>query len=201
MSTQGKAENTGKRNDARKPFDPVPVSELRRTALAGEYDPGVAELLPEEIEYIARRRDGATRTDLAGLALSGGGIRSATFALGVMQALAKAGVLERMDYLSTVSGGGYIGSALTWFLSKYNKDAGFGLDKENFPFGHDAGRERNEKQQKMLDWLRQHGKYLTPGLWDIADVGYLNCPAGDFTQPHRLGSHGLYNISDFDLAY
>src|SRR5262249_37638223 len=44
------------------------------------------------------------------LCLSGGGIRSATFALGVLEGLAAKGVLDRFDYLSTVSGGGYIGS-------------------------------------------------------------------------------------------
>src|SRR5687767_3547400 len=47
-----------------------------------------------------------------GLALSGGGIRSATFSLGLVQALARSGVLPRIDYLSTVSGGGYIGAFL-----------------------------------------------------------------------------------------
>jgi Patatin-like phospholipase len=57
------------------------------------------------------------RTDLTGIALSGGGIRSATFCLGVLQALAKADLLKRFDYLSTVSGGGYIGASLTWWLS------------------------------------------------------------------------------------
>src|SRR5215467_1435744 len=46
------------------------------------------------------------------LCLSGGGIRSASFALGVLQALARHGVLFGFDYLSTVSGGGYIGSWL-----------------------------------------------------------------------------------------
>jgi hypothetical protein len=40
------------------------------------------------------------------LCLSGGGIRSATFALGVLQGLAHLGVLNSFDYLSTVSGGG-----------------------------------------------------------------------------------------------
>ncbi|MDH5411122.1 MAG: patatin-like phospholipase family protein, partial [Alphaproteobacteria bacterium] len=98
-----------------------------------------------------------------GLALSGGGIRSASFALGVMQALAGANILKRMDYLSTVSGGGYIGSALTWFLSKHNEKANFGLDSGDFPFGHDSGRKSSPGQGHMLDWLRQHGKYLTPG--------------------------------------
>ena len=46
---------------------------------------------------------------LVGLALSGGGIRSATFNLGLLQALARQNILRYCDYLSTVSGGGYIG--------------------------------------------------------------------------------------------
>ena len=49
---------------------------------------------------------------LFGLAFSGGGIRSATLNLGVVQALAKKGIFKYVDYLSTVSGGGYIGSWL-----------------------------------------------------------------------------------------
>jgi hypothetical protein len=52
---------------------------------------------------------------IIGLAFSGGGIRSATFNLGVMQGLAKFKLLRQIDYLSTVSGGGFIGSWLiTW---------------------------------------------------------------------------------------
>jgi len=47
---------------------------------------------------------------LAGIAFSGGGIRSATFNLGILQGLARTGLLPMFDYLSTVSGGGYIGS-------------------------------------------------------------------------------------------
>lgn len=52
------------------------------------------------------------------LCLSGGGVRSATFALGVLQGLAHAGVLRKVDYLSTVSGGGYIGGWLTAWLHR-----------------------------------------------------------------------------------
>jgi hypothetical protein len=48
--------------------------------------------------------------DLAGLALSGGGIRSATFNLGLLQGLADREVLRHFDYLTTVSGGGYVGA-------------------------------------------------------------------------------------------
>jgi predicted acylesterase/phospholipase RssA len=52
-------------------------------------------------------------SNVVGLALSGGGIRSAAFCLGVLQALDPVDVLRRVDYLSTVSGGGYIGCSLT----------------------------------------------------------------------------------------
>jgi hypothetical protein len=54
------------------------------------------------------------------LCISGGGIRSASFGLGVLQALARHGLLFRFDYLSTVSGGGYIGS----WLSAWRRHAG-----------------------------------------------------------------------------
>ena len=57
------------------------------------------------------------RADHSALCLSGGGVRSAAFGLGVLQWLARAGVLGKFDYLSTVSGGGYIGSWLSaWRL-------------------------------------------------------------------------------------
>lgn len=65
---------------------------------------------------VARRKQRApiVRGDSAfGLALSGGGIRSATFCLGVIQVLADRGLLGQVDYLSTVSGGGYAGSMLS----------------------------------------------------------------------------------------
>ena len=51
--------------------------------------------------------------DVVGLALSGGGIRSSAVCLGVLQALNHHDLIKRIDYLSTVSGGGYTGSSLT----------------------------------------------------------------------------------------
>ena len=53
------------------------------------------------------------------LCLSGGGIRSATFGLGVLQGLARLSLLKQFDYLSTVSGGGYIGSWLTAWIHRH----------------------------------------------------------------------------------
>ena len=60
-------------------------------------------------------------TDLRGLALSGGGIRSATFCLGVLQQLADAGRIKCFDYLSTVSGGGFIGGWWSAWLSRSDR--------------------------------------------------------------------------------
>jgi hypothetical protein len=54
----------------------------------------------------------ARKMEMVGLAFSGGGIRSATFNLGILQGLAKYEKLRMFDYLSTVSGGGYIGGWL-----------------------------------------------------------------------------------------
>ncbi|MEO6036464.1 MAG: hypothetical protein ABIQ35_14525, partial [Verrucomicrobiota bacterium] len=56
-----------------------------------------------------------------GLALSGGGIRSATFCLGVTQILARKKLIEQFDYLSTVSGGGYLGSFLSCALGTHTE--------------------------------------------------------------------------------
>ena len=87
---------------------------------------GFSDVLHDELDAIAREKnqppssheiDAQTRawqSNLQGLAFSGGGIRSATFCLGVLQKLAEQRLLESFDYLSTVSGGGYIGS---WFSS------------------------------------------------------------------------------------
>ena len=58
----------------------------------------------------------AIRLNLTALCLSGGGIRSAAFSLGVLQSLAKMRLLNKFDYLSTVSGGGFIGGWLQMLI-------------------------------------------------------------------------------------
>lgn len=100
-----------------------------------DVDPGEEQYKAEIVRIRARRRvletrvplgTGSKQSTLWGLALSGGGIRSATFCLGVLQAMARAKppatraaysgdateghLLPHFDYLSTVSGGGYIGA-------------------------------------------------------------------------------------------
>jgi hypothetical protein len=97
------------------------VSDIDRAVPIGE----VAET--EKKEIAARRLKfgighQSEQDQTLGLALSGGGIRSATFNLGVLQQLAEEGLLKHVDYLSTVSGGGYIGSWLcSWIRREQQK--------------------------------------------------------------------------------
>ena len=98
-------------------------------------------MLRSEIEAINERRRALGRDELpvragceppaqviyaVGLSLSGGGVRSAAVCLGVLQALNHHGKLRNVDYLSTVSGGGYIGSALTATMTKSGGQFVFG---------------------------------------------------------------------------
>ncbi|MGB6308149.1 MAG: patatin-like phospholipase family protein [Steroidobacteraceae bacterium] len=69
-------------------------------------------------------------SNIVGLALSGGGIRSATFNLGFLQGLAVSEKLEEIDYLSTVSGGGFIGAWWSAWLSRRGRRKGVLFPKE-----------------------------------------------------------------------
>lgn len=105
-----------------------------------------------------------------GLALSGGGIRSASFAMGVIQSLQRSCLFKEIDYLSTVSGGGYTGSAITWFnymkekLFKDEKQKKSGNDVVMFGGAETGTRSPDKKKNPndFLDYIRQHGDYLTP---------------------------------------
>ena len=109
---------------ARPVMDDAALSALIDTApLQFGFRPHTPEQVPvakliadDEAAAIRKRRkaaDDAPVEDAIGLALSGGGIRSATFGLGIVQVLAARGFLKEVDVLSTVSGGGYTGSFLT----------------------------------------------------------------------------------------
>ena len=94
--------------------------------------------------------------DTVGLALSGGGIRSAAFCLGASQALAEHGIIANIDYLSTVSGGGYTGAAITSHMSLKNGE---------FPF---KGEEGDLSDPQALGHIRDFSNYLIPrGSVDI----------------------------------
>lgn len=101
-------------------------------------------------------------TPLTGLAISGGGIRSATFALGILQQLARLGILEKFDYLSTVSGGGYIGS---WLTSFARRSPG-GMEEASKLLGSRTGAPKDPLSPEIepVRHLREYSNYLTPQL-------------------------------------
>jgi hypothetical protein len=125
------------------------------------------QILAAERKFIdARRRHYGIpeKAHTIGLALSGGGIRSATFSLGILVALARRTILPQIDYLSTVSGGGYLGSFLTVFLNSPvgdSKEPRIGLRPSDLPFF------REEGEAEALRHIRHHSKYLASrSLWE-----------------------------------
>ena len=92
-----------------------------------------------------RIKTGRRPYNLVGLAFSGGGIRSATFNLGVLQALRDLDVLRYVDYLSTVSGGGFIGG---WLAANVSRTT------------HWLG--KLTSWEESIAYLREYSNYLAP---------------------------------------
>jgi len=130
--------------------------------------PAIGDTVKGKDLYVALHRRNSNA-----LCLSGGGIRSASFALGVIECLAvhprpetkpdqadkqaddaAASFLSQFHYLSTVSGGGYIGSWLSaWIARDGYKKVWPGL----------VGRRRHpEAERSEIAWLRAYSNYLTP---------------------------------------
>jgi hypothetical protein len=100
---------------------------------------------------------------LTGLAFSGGGIRSATFNLGILQALAKKRLLCKFDYISTVSGGGYIGSWLVAFTRRFDfKDKPRKFEEIEKALSEQTYEVGKPSEEKAIRWLRNYADYLTP---------------------------------------
>lgn len=115
---------------------------------------------------IAARRDlygVPAASPRCGLALSGGGIRSATFSLGLLRGLSSLGLLQKIDYLSTVSGGGYSGAFYCGLFAKRGATAAI-LDMTRPATGetHPDDLLGRHDARKALAYLRQSGRYLTP---------------------------------------
>ncbi len=126
---------------------------------------------------LAQVRLKALEKHMVGLSLSGGGIRSGTFAVGFLQGLAQVGLLRRIDYLSTVSGGGYAGG---WLAAWLKRDG----EPQNVEWQLNPNRVKQAKAKRALlpplpgsgdtlsrvvdeeaaplHHLRQYSSYLTP---------------------------------------
>ncbi|HEX9812739.1 MAG TPA: patatin-like phospholipase family protein [Burkholderiales bacterium] len=131
--------------------------------------------LEQERALIEARKKaaGCHEPDLVGLALSGGGIRSAAFTFGVLEVLERQDLTKHVDYLSTVSGGGYTGTAYSgWRLRQAlyaerstRAAAGESLQVKEAP---------PARWDDLLPHLRNFSNYISPvmglasgGTWRI----------------------------------
>src|ERR1700704_3336757 len=151
------------------------------------------QILQAEIQAINQRRrflgrkglvpgasEGKLKTlDAVGLALSGGGVRSASFSLGVLQALNHHDVLRNIDYLSTVSGGGYMGSSLTTTMTCTNGEFVFGNTPKSRANENRANESRtnerpaNKRAASEGGAIKSNANPGTPDISDTAAVGHL----------------------------
>ena len=99
----------------------------------------------------------AVPADTVGLSFSGGGIRSATLNLGVLQGLAHCDVLRNIDYVSSVSGGSYINAWLNAWIAR----RGFAEVNQVLKSTDEDYRSRSENQRPIAR-LREYCSYLTP---------------------------------------
>ncbi len=141
-----------------------------------------AEIDPQERSFRHDVIGRLHRTRRSAICFSGGGIRSATFGLGVLQGLAadadatagRAPLLGEIDFLSTVSGGGYLGAWFSAWATRLAKPrsrlfVGPAPDDEDGPAG--VFRALATGPQTLLDpgpnpvrYLRDYSNYLTPKL-------------------------------------
>jgi hypothetical protein len=122
------------------------------------------------------------------LAISGGGIRSASFALGVIQTFlnerpgntpadSSETCFDRFVYMSTVSGGGYIGSAVSWLKHHFGKGGNWrtylgasNLGARSAEFRADGVEGVDGSRFTWLDFFRQHGNYLKPSSFSTMSL-------------------------------
>jgi choline dehydrogenase-like flavoprotein len=136
-------------------FEAAAVNRRRQIA-NGAGGGGLREDFPGHVAPQPSPTPSATKKlpeDCIGLALSGGGIRSATYCLGILQALAATKLLRRIDIMSTVSGGGYTGGFLGRLFSREGADAPKGVERVEKALSGNNSAE--------VWWLRENASYLT----------------------------------------
>lgn len=161
-----------------KPKPPLPlhrVLEEEYATLNGQDSPGLDKTAKSEarLNSVLQAIHGANHSALC---FSGGGIRSATFALGVLQGMARKGLLDKFSYLSTVSGGGYVGGWLSAWIHRH-KDGLPGV----MAALKETSKSKIEPEPEPIQHLRSYSNYLTPRLgifsadtWTVAAIVVRN---------------------------
>ena len=132
--------------------DPAPVARVRR-GLRWFFTGMRPEPRPSHIGPVED-----PDPDAVGICCSGGGIRSAAFNLGALQALEKRGVLRGARYLSAVSGGAYIAAAFCMVAKRGTKPGHD--DSEADAFGPDRPPFHPGSPEEQ--YLRNRSSYLAP---------------------------------------
>lgn len=165
---------------ARECHNPERYETMSKNSKCNERTPLSRRAYPDELK---EREDALlNRSAKAGLALSGGGIRSATFGFGVIQALAnieepqqpgkrkRSTAFAQIDVLSTVSGGGYIGSLISRLFARDEVKDMDDVARAISPARESEatnGSKSNDSSGGIrhglaLNWLRDNGRYLAP---------------------------------------
>ncbi len=140
-------------DDERKPLN----RDLLDCVFAGGVRPVADKIMPGVVGSLHD-------ANLSALCFSGGGIRSATFCLGALQGLAHQGLLDKFHYLSTVSGGGYLGGWLAAWTHWNKGDLSKVIHQLSNPT-----ESKLEPEPDPIFYLRNFSNYLTPrtGLFSV----------------------------------
>lgn len=134
-----------------------------------------------------------------GIALSGGGNRSAAFSIGILQALQEKRLLEDVDVISAVSGGSY---ALSWLLFQPYHEMMRGKEPFNLP---KLLAEMFNPSERFQDYLEGHTtlgairgfdykfRVAFAALWDLTAFNFLRLAAAPFSLLDPLGAAVLLN--------
>lgn len=158
----------------------------RLVASQPETPSGTEAMMRAELD----EQDGIPRKPLFGLALSGGGIRSATFNLGLLQGLQDRQLLSAFDYMSTVSGGGYVGGFWSAWRARGKRSTDFPSDprRSNNPAG--------EVEAPEIRHLREFGNFLSPQIGPSSfDTGRVIAAMASAAIPALLMSFSLIMLA------
>ena len=158
------------------------TGELEKTDLERFNRVLLEDAYPGTLKDIYQARLEAVISDIhtqprAALCLSGGGIRSGTFSLGILQGLARCKLLSYFHYLSTVSGGGYVGSWFTTWCYRH-RDGFRGVERD---LARASPTSKLEPEPPPLRHLREYSNFVAPqpslisaDVWSFAAIYVRN---------------------------
>ena len=138
--------------------------------------------LEEQAAITRRRREAGIATDDGiAVAFSGGGIRSAAVCAGFLWALAERRLMKEVDFISTVSGGGYAGCSFITHLVRDNGSparpmAGESLDAfllrryraSLMRMQTHCGYLVSWKWESLFTWCPTSGSHIFPRIFDVS---------------------------------